>query len=449
MKKNNVFIDNYNYENNLNVKENLDIYDEGSFSYLDILKGKEVEVISKVEKDCKCVESVNFNTYYEKCDKCNGLGFININGNKVICNHCKGNKRIIKNICPLCEGKGKLVKKGKVKVQLTPTLKEGDIITVKGKGRESNDIKGDLFIKVQINDYECFEVVGNDVYDKRIIKFSKEEIIKGISKNVETIKGFEKIKSSGEETREVIKLENQGINEGSFYICIESELVPLKGKDVYKNVVIKKDMPGFYINKKELSSNLKCLNISYYKQINNKDYQYIEIEEANNFKIVKLKGKGLDGKFGGEQGDLYLKIYFEEDFKCIDDVLYSMPIKLTKYEVSDGKKTIEFNKSKLTLSFPKNIEEEKEVEVKEQGFMLDKNECESAVFKLNPFNYDVYKVTVRVSKKDKVIYLQDYKKFFFEEVNLFESGLKVTLNKKKEIVVVDEDGNKVIVKVIR
>ena len=105
--------------------------------------------------------------------------------------------------------------------------------------------------------------------------------------------------------------------------------------------------------------------------------------------------------------------------------------------------------NKISLSFPKNLDEEKEVEVKEQGFMLDKNECESAVFKLNPFNYDVYKVTVRVSKKDKVIYLQDYKKFFFEEVNLFESGLKVTLNKKKEIVVVDEDGNKVIVKVIR
>ena len=449
MKKVNVFVENYNHENSLNIKESLDIYDECSFSYLDILKGKEVEVVSKVEKACKCTESVNFNTYYEKCDKCNGLGVTVLNGNKVICNHCKGNKRIVKNVCPLCAGTGKIVKQGKVKVQLISTLKEGDVITLKGQGKESNGVKGDLFIKVKIKDYRCFEVVNNDVYDRRIIKFSKEDISKGISKTVETIKGVEKIKSNGEETREIIKLENKGIADGAFYVCIENELVPLKGKDVYKNVVIKKDMPGFYINKKELSSNLKCLNISYYKQINNKDYQYIEIEEANNFKIVKLKGKGLDGKFGGEQGDLYLKIYFEEDFKCIGDVLYSMPIKLTKYEVSDGKKTIEFNKSKLTLSFPKNIEEEKEVEVKEQGFMLDKNECENAVFKLNPFNYDVYKVTVRVSKKDKVIYLQDYKKFFFEEVNLFESGLKVALNKKKEIVVVDEDGNKVIVKVIR
>lgn len=449
MKKVNVFVENYNHENSLNIKESLDIYDECSFSYLDILKGKEVEVVSKVEKACKCTESVNFNTYYEKCDKCNGLGVTVLNGNKVICNHCKGNKRIVKNVCPLCAGTGKIVKQGKVKVQLISTLKEGDVITLKGQGKESNGVKGDLFIKVKIKDYRCFEVVNNDVYDRRIIKFSKEDISKGISKTVETIKGVEKIKSNGEETREIIKLENKGIADGAFYVCIENELVPLKGKDVYKNVVIKKEASSFYINKQELSGDLKCLNVYYYKRVNESNYDYVEIDDANNFKIVKLKGKGLSGKFGGENGDLYLRIYFEEDFKCINDVVYSIPIKLSKYEINDGKKIIEFNKNKISLSFPKNLDEEKEVEIKEYGFMTTKNDFDSVIFNVSPFNWETYKVSVRVSKKDKVVYLKDYKKYFYEEVNLFDSGLKVNLNKKKECIVFDEDGNKVIVKVVR
>ena len=53
-----------------------------------------------------------------------------------------------------------------------------------------------------------------------------------------------------------------------------------------------------------------------------------------------------------------------------------------------------------------------------------------------------------VKKGDKVIYLKDYKKYFYEEVKQYKDGLKVVLNRKKDIVVVDNDGNKIIVKVI-
>ena len=90
-----------------------------------------------------------------------------------------------------------------------------------------------------------------------------------------------------------------------------------------------------------------------------------------------------------------------------------------------------------------------EVEIKEYGFMTTKNDFDSVIFNVSPFNWETYKVSVRVSKKDKVVYLKDYKKYFYEEVNLFDSGLKVNLNKKKECIVFDEDGNKVIVKVVR
>lgn len=449
MKKENLFIKIYNNENSINVKENLDIFDECFFSYLDILKENEVDSICKVEQNCRCVESGNFNTYYNKCDVCNGVGKINLNGNEVVCNHCHGQKVVIKNICPLCKGEGKLLKKGHVLVKLNKELKEGDILTIKEKGKERNGIRGDLHIKIKIVDLDRFKINGNDVYDRKIISFSKEEISKNISKTIETIKGYVKVQSSGEVLNEVVKLEGQGIKEGDFYICLNNELVEVRGKDVYKNVVINKDMLGFYLSKEEMAGERNFLNVYYFKKVDDKSpYEYIELEDVNNFKIVKLKEKGLSGKHGGVNGDLYLRIYFDDTFKVIDDKIYSFPLKLAKYELNEGKKILEFGKSKIVLNFEKNLNMEKEVLVKDYGKMINKNNFDSIIFNVNPFDYNVYKVSVKVSKKDKVVYLKDYKKYFYEEVKQFNEGLKVTLNKKKENIVRDSEGNKVIIRVI-
>jgi len=451
MSKDGLFKSVYNKANMINMKSDLDIYDECEFSYLDILKEKEVEVVSKAYKDCKCVSSVNFNTYYNKCEKCEGKGKIILNGNQVVCNHCKGEGKVTKEICPLCNGEGKLVKLGKVKVKLNKNLKDNDIIAIKGKGKESNDIKGDLFIKVMISDKECFEIVNNDVYDKRMIEFSKEDLNKGISKEIETVKGFCKVKSNGGEVHEVVKLEGEGISGGDYYICLYNELTPLKGKDVYKNVIINREMLGFYIDRDELYKDMKCLNVYYYKKLNINNYIYIDLEDANNFKIVKLKEKGINGKNGGTKGDLYLRIYFDDEFVCMDDKVYHKPINLTKNEVNDGKKVLGFDKNKIVLNFPKNLEEEYKVKVDDYGFMVDKNEFDSAYFVINPFEYNNYKVSVKVGKKDKLIYLKDYKKYFNEEVKFnYSEGLKVNLNKKNDYVIVsDDEGNKVKVNVIR
>lgn len=450
MREENLFINEYNKANKINRKKDLDIFDECYFSYLDILSEKEVEVNSKVYSDCKCVSSTNFSVYYEKCEKCNGKGVLLLNGNSVICNHCRGKKAVVKVECPLCKGETKLVKEGKVKVKLNRTLKENDVVTLVNKGKESNGVYGDLYIKVKISDLNCFEIRGNDVYDKRIIEFNKEEITKGISKSVQTVDGNVSVKSNGEKLEEIVKLEGKGLNGGDFYICLNNELIPIRGKDLYKNIIVKKDMLDFYISNDELYSDKKCLEISYYRKLNDNDYRYISLDDVNNFKIVKLKGEGSKGINGGSNGDLYLRIFYSDEFVSADDKLYYKPIKLTKHESLDGKKIIEFNKEKVNLSFDKKLSEEKVIEVKNLGFMKDKNSFDSAYFIVSPYEYDVYKVRVKVRKKDKVIYLKDYKKYFYEYVNFnYKEGLKVVLNKNNEVVVFDELGNKVIVKVER
>lgn len=449
MNNDTLFVKNYNKENNLIVKDNLDIYDECDFSFLDILKEKEVEIVSKVEDKCKCTESVNFNVYYDKCNKCLGSGKLLFNCNEVICNHCHGKKMIVKNLCPLCKGEGKIIKKGIVRVKLNNKIKNGDVLTLVGYGKERNGVKGNLYIKVRISDIECFKVENNDVYDKRIIFFNKDDIAKDISKVVETIKGEVKVKSSKEEVYETVRLENQGIDNGNFYVCLHNDLIEIKGKDAFKNILIDKNKTSFYIKESELESDAKCLKCYYFKPINDEEYRYIELEDVNNFKIFKLKENGLKGKNGGLNGDLYLRVFFNEDFKNIDDKLYSYPIKLNKYEINDGKKVLELNKSKINLIFEKKLVQERIVEVDDYGFMINKNDFDKVNFIVNPCEYEVYKVSVKVNKKDKVIYLKDYKKYFYETVSLYNDGLKVILNKKNENVVFDELGNKVIVKVIK
>ena len=368
MNNDGLFVREYNKANKLHIKDELDIYDEYHFSYLDILSEKEVDITSKVYGDCKCISSVNFNTYYDKCDKCNGIGKLKLNGNEVVCNHCKGKKMIVKEVCPLCFGEGKVIKKGKVRVKLNRNLKDGDIVTIKNKGKDSNGVYGDLFIRVIIKDKECFEIKNNDVYDKRMIEFSKEEIAKGVSKRIETVKGFMNVTSKGEVREEVVKLEGKGIKDGDYYICLNNELTPLRGEDVYKNIIVNKEMLCFYLDKREFDNDSKCLNVCYYKKLNeDKDYEYIELNDVNNFKIVKLKEKGKKGKNGGVNGDLYLKVYFDDEFYNVNDKLYYKPIKLSKYEVMDGKKTIEFNKEKVNLSFEKNLDGQKTILVKNLG----------------------------------------------------------------------------------
>ena len=356
---------------------------------------------------------------------------------------------VVKNVCPLCKGEGKVVKKGLVKVKLNNEIKDGDILTLVGQGKESNGVKGNLYIKVRISDKECFEIKNNDVYDKRIIFFSKDDIAKDVSKVVETVKGNAKIKSNKEEIHEIVKLSNEGIDNGNFYVCLHNDLVAIKGQDVFKNILIDKNKTSFYIKMSELESSIKCLSCYYFKPINDEEFCYVELEDVNNFKIFKLKEKGLKGKNGGLNGDLYLRVFFNDDFKNIDDKLYSYPIKLNKYEINDGKKTLELSKSKINLTFEKKISDERVVSIEDYGFMINKNNFDKVNFIVNPFAYEIYRVSVKADKNDKIIYLKDYKKYFYEIVGLYNEGLKVVLNKKGENIVFDEFGNKIIVKVIK
>ena len=62
---------------------------------------------------------------------------------------------------------------------------------------------------------------------------------------------------------------------------------------------------------------------------------------------------------------------------------------------------------------------------------------------------EIYKVSVDVKKKDRVIYLKDYKKYFYEKVKInYNEGLKVVLGKNSEVIV-NDGSSKIIVRINR
>lgn len=64
-----------------------------------------------------------------------------------ICEHCKGKEE-----CDLCNNRGVIVKKEKIKVNIPKKTKNNDIIVIKQMGNEleGNNERGDLYIKIHI-----------------------------------------------------------------------------------------------------------------------------------------------------------------------------------------------------------------------------------------------------------------------------------------------------------
>ncbi|MBO5948325.1 DnaJ domain-containing protein [bacterium] len=129
--------------------ENLDITQNLNVSVADILKQDKINVTVKV---------------LEKCTKCNGVG----------------------TVCYNCGGTGFVNRTKTLNVQLPKGVKEGQKIRLKGEGKESNGIKGDLYLIVNFKD-KNYQINGVDL--TKTINISPALAVIGGKKEVETPQG--------------------------------------------------------------------------------------------------------------------------------------------------------------------------------------------------------------------------------------------------------------------
>jgi len=185
------------------------------------------------------------------CIHCNGTGqiqykqstpfgqFVNVK----TCDVCRGEGKIITEPCTACNGKGRIRKNVKIKINVPSGIDDGQTISLRGEGDPGvkGGPSGDLFINIRVKPHPLFQRQGNDVICEIPVTFAHAAL--GAELEVPTLDG--KVKYSipeGTQTGTVFRLKSKGIpflrgnGRGDQYVKINVE-VPKKLNEKQKAVL--------------------------------------------------------------------------------------------------------------------------------------------------------------------------------------------------------------------
>ena len=148
----------------------------------------------------------------------------------------------------------------------------------------------------------------------------------------------------------------------------QSKIPPVKGENIETEINITIE-DGFYGVEKKISL----------KDLEGKD-KIITVkvpEGIQNGEKIRLIGQGKDGKNGGKNGDLYIKINVEDDKKyklCGTDLYTTIPI--TPWEAALGAKAKvnSVDDTKTQIYIPNGIQSGETIEIPEKGYKNSKGE---------------------------------------------------------------------------
>lgn len=153
----------------INRGENIDI--NITLSFEEALKGTEKTILFKYDTYCNTCEGSGVDlSRASTCPRCKGKGYslekrlgINLQQN---CPECNG--RGYKNIssCTSCKGTGKERRENKVSFRIPAGVKDGDVLTVKGKGKPAKGSvpAGDLIVHIQVTPHRYYRREEKDLY---------------------------------------------------------------------------------------------------------------------------------------------------------------------------------------------------------------------------------------------------------------------------------------------
>ena len=154
----------------------------------------------------------------DHCAACNGSGQMvkeQMAGFGVIrqittCNACHGNGRIVKAPCKTCDGRGVTRETSQIQITIPPGADSGHRIRVPGEGERGEDLPGDLYIVLNVEEHPLFERHGDDVYLQQEIDFTTAAL--GGEIEVPSLNGNIAVDiSEGTQTGAGLKVEGQGI----------------------------------------------------------------------------------------------------------------------------------------------------------------------------------------------------------------------------------------------
>lgn len=154
------------------------------------------------------------------CKHCNGSGqvqhkqstpfgqFVNVK----TCDLCHGEGKIITDPCTTCNGKGRIRKSVKLKINIPAGIDDGQTISLRGEGEPGakGGPSGDLYIAIRVRQHVIFQRQGNDVICEVPITFVQAAL--GAELEVPTLDGRVKYTiPEGTQTGSIFKLRGKGI----------------------------------------------------------------------------------------------------------------------------------------------------------------------------------------------------------------------------------------------
>jgi molecular chaperone DnaJ len=136
-------------------------------------------------------------TGVDVCPVCRGLGQIKqVHGRGYSryvapqsCPRCQGTGKVVRQVCEVCHGKGKIYGSRIINVNIPPGVSSGTNLRLAGEGKEGirGGRRGDLYVMVTVAPHDHFERDGDDLHSKA--KISMVQAVLGGNVEVNTLNG--------------------------------------------------------------------------------------------------------------------------------------------------------------------------------------------------------------------------------------------------------------------
>lgn len=136
----------------------------------------------------------------ETCKHCNGRGQLLVEQQTIMgiirtakpCNVCRGEGKIIKDVCTTCSGSGKVRKNKSLEVNIPKGIDRGQSIRLSGQGEsgEKGGPNGDLLVTVHVKPHKLFTRNGDNLYIDIPMTFAQAAL--GADILIPTLQGEEK-----------------------------------------------------------------------------------------------------------------------------------------------------------------------------------------------------------------------------------------------------------------
>lgn len=140
-------------------------------------------ILPRFESCTKCDGSgAESKSDIKSCAECGGSGVVRKTSRTPFgmfsrtstCSKCRGEGKVIKNFCPVCDGSGRVEKSRKIKIEIPKGVDSGTRLRIAGEGEagEKGGPSGDLYVVLNILPHDVFERHGNDLYIEVPISFA-------------------------------------------------------------------------------------------------------------------------------------------------------------------------------------------------------------------------------------------------------------------------------------